>query len=44
MRCSNETVKADIRMRTGPPHRQSVAEISQELRSAGSAVMSPRWF
>jgi hypothetical protein len=27
----SEAVKADVRRRMGPPHRQSVAEISQEL-------------
>ncbi len=31
MRPSSEAVKADVRRRMGPPHRQSVAEISQEL-------------
>jgi transposase-like protein len=27
----SEAVKADVRLRMGPPHRQSVAEISREL-------------
>ena len=31
MRPYNEAVKADVRRRMNPPHRQSVAEISQEL-------------
>jgi len=31
MRPYNEAVKADVRRRMSPPHRQSVAEISQEL-------------
>ena len=31
MRRYSEAVKADVRRRMGPPHRQSVAEISQEL-------------
>jgi transposase-like protein len=31
MRPYSEAVKADVRRRMGPPHRQSVAEISQEL-------------
>jgi transposase-like protein len=31
MRRYSEAVKADVRRRMWPPHRQSVAEISQEL-------------
>jgi hypothetical protein len=31
MRLSSEAVKADVRCRMGPPHRQSVTEISQAL-------------
>jgi hypothetical protein len=31
MRRYSEAVKADVRRRMGPPHRQSVAEISKEL-------------
>jgi transposase-like protein len=31
MRPYNEAVKADVRRRMSPPHRQSDAEISQEL-------------
>ena len=31
MRRYSEAVKADVRRRMGPPHRQSMAEISQEL-------------
>jgi transposase len=31
MRSYSEAVKADVRRRMGPPHRQSVAEIAQEL-------------
>ena len=31
MRRYSEAVKADVRRRLGPPHRQSVAQISQEL-------------
>ena len=31
MRRYSEAVKADVRRRMGPPHRQSVAAISQEL-------------
>ena len=31
MRRYSEAFKADVRRRMGPPHRQSVAEISQEL-------------
>jgi hypothetical protein len=31
MRPYSDAVKADVRRRMGPPHRQSVAEISQEL-------------
>jgi len=31
MRPNSEAVKADVRRRMGPPHRQRVAEISQEL-------------
>jgi transposase-like protein len=31
MRRYSEAVKADVRRRMGPPHRQSVAEISQEI-------------
>ncbi len=31
MRGYSEAVKADVRRRMGPPHRQSVAEISKEL-------------
>jgi transposase-like protein len=31
MRPYSEAVKADVRRRMGPPHRQSVAEISQQL-------------
>jgi len=31
MRPYSEAVKADVRRRMGPPHRQSVAKISQEL-------------
>ena len=31
MRRYSEAVKADVRRRMGPPHRQSVTEISQEL-------------
>ena len=31
MRPYSEAVKADFRRRMGPPHRQSVTEISQEL-------------
>ena len=31
MRPYSEAVKADVRRRMGPPHRQSVTEISQEL-------------
>ena len=31
MRRYREAFKADVRSRMGPPHRQSVAEISQEL-------------
>ena len=30
-RCYSEAVKADVRRRMGPHHRQSVAEISKEL-------------
>ena len=30
MRRYSEAVKADVRRRMGPPHRQSVAAISQE--------------
>jgi hypothetical protein len=38
MRPYSEAVKADVRRRMGPPHRQNVAEISQEL---GIHVISP---
>jgi len=31
MRSYSEAVKADVRRRMSPPHRQSVAEIAQEL-------------
>lgn len=31
MRPYSEAVKADVRRRMSPPHRQSVAEIAQEL-------------
>jgi transposase-like protein len=31
MRRYSEAVKADVRRRIGPPHRQSVADIGQEL-------------
>ena len=31
MRGSGEAVKADVRRRMSPPHRQSVARISEEL-------------
>ena len=31
MRPYSEAVKADVRRRMGPPHRQSVTEIAQEL-------------
>jgi transposase-like protein len=31
MRRYSEAVKADVRRRMGPPHRQSLAAISQEL-------------
>ena len=31
MRRYSEAVKADVRRRMGPPHRQSVAQISAEL-------------
>ena len=31
MRPYSEAVKADVRRRMGPPHRQSVADIAQEL-------------
>ena len=31
MRRYSEAVKADVRRRMGPPHRQSAAQISQEL-------------
>jgi transposase-like protein len=31
MRPYSEAVKADVRLRMGPPHRQSVTEISSEL-------------
>jgi len=31
MRRYSEAVKADVRRRMGPPHRQSVVEISSEL-------------
>jgi transposase-like protein len=31
MRHYSEAVKADVRQRMGPPHRQSMAEISQQL-------------
>jgi transposase-like protein len=31
MRPYSEAVKADVRLRMGPPHRQSVAAIAQEL-------------
>ena len=31
MRRYSETIKADVRKRMSPPHRQSVARISEEL-------------
>jgi transposase-like protein len=31
MRCHSEAVKADVRSRMSPQHRQSVARISEEL-------------
>ena len=31
MRPYSEAVKADVRRRMGPPHRQSCTEIAQEL-------------
>jgi transposase-like protein len=31
MRPYSEAVKADVRRRMGPPHRQSVTEIAQDL-------------
>lgn len=31
MRLYSEALKADVRWRMGPPHRQNVAEISQQL-------------
>jgi len=31
MRPYSEAVRADVRRRMGPPHRQSVADIAQEL-------------
>ena len=31
MRCYSEAVKADVRRRMSPPHRQSVAQISAKL-------------
>lgn len=31
MRRQSEAIKADVRRRMGPPHRQSVAQISVEL-------------
>lgn len=34
MRPYSEAVKADVRRRMGPPHRQSVAEIAQGLHLA----------
>ena len=35
MRRYSEAVQADVRRRMSPPHRQSVAQISQELAVAG---------
>jgi len=41
MRRYSEAVKADVRRRMGPPHRQSVSEISQQL---GIHVITPyKW-
>jgi hypothetical protein len=37
MRPYSEAVKADVRRRMGPPHRQSVAEIAQELGIQGTS-------
>ena len=36
MRGYSEAVQADVRKRMSPPHRESVAQISQELGSPGN--------
>jgi hypothetical protein len=43
MRRYSEAVKADVRRRMSPPHRQSVAQISAELAGLIQSVSQVLW-